>query len=158
MAVSGDDFRKALGHLASGVSVVTANIEGERPAGITVTSFTSLSLSPPLVLVSIEHRAWLHDRLRVGQAFAVNILSAEQEHLSRRFASNAGDQFTDVAHAPGANRAPLLSGALTTIECRVVERCAGGDHTIVIGEVEATVVSQGDPLLHWRRKYGRIVQ
>jgi flavin reductase (DIM6/NTAB) family NADH-FMN oxidoreductase RutF len=158
MAVSGDEFRKALGHLAAGVSVVTTQLPSGSFAGITVTSFTSLSLSPPLVLVCIDKRAGLHDQLAIGQAFAVNLLAAHQEHVSRRFASSAGDQFAEMPHRPGSTGAPILEGALAAIECRVVERHAGGDHTIVVGQVEATHIGNGDPLLHWRGKYGRIVQ
>ena len=158
MAVSGDDFRKALGHLAAGVSVVTTELPGGKFAGITVTSFTSLSLSPPLVLVCIDKRASLHEPLAVGQAFAVNMLASDQEHHSKRFASSAGDQFAEIPHRPGSTGAPVLEGALAAIECRVVERHLGGDHTIVVGQVEATHIGNGDPLLHWRGKYGRIVQ
>jgi flavin reductase (DIM6/NTAB) family NADH-FMN oxidoreductase RutF len=158
MTVSGDEFRKALGHLAAGVSVVTTVLADGTPAGITVTSFSSLSLSPPLVLVCIDKRARLHDPLAEGHAFAVNLLSGEQEHVSRRFASSAGDQFADIPTKPGSTGVPIIEGALAAIECHVAQRHEGGDHTIIVGRVVATHVGAGDPLLHWRGKYGRIVQ
>lgn len=158
MTVSGDEFRKALGHLAAGVSVVTTVLADGTRAGITVTSFTSLSLSPPQVLVCVDKRARLHDPLAEGHSFAVNFLSGEQEHVSRRFATSAGDQFADIPSQAGANGAPIIEGALAAIECQVVQRHEGGDHTIIVGKVLATHIGAGDPLLHWRGKYGRIVQ
>ncbi len=158
MPVASDEFRKALGHLAAGVSVITADIAGERKIGMTVTSFTSLSLSPPLVLVCVDHRAWIHGRLPMGHAFAVNLLAEHQEAVSKRFASSVGDQFAEIAHRAGASGAPLLDDAITALECRVTSLLPGGDHTIVVGEVEAVHVAGGQPLLHWRGKYGKIVQ
>jgi flavin reductase (DIM6/NTAB) family NADH-FMN oxidoreductase RutF len=156
MAVKGDEFRHALGHLAAGVSVITADIPGERLAGMTATAVCSLSLTPPLVLVCIDHRAWLHDRLTVGQAFAINLLAADQQDVSHRFASKTGDRFAETAHKPGATGAPIIDGVLGAIECRVVERHSGGDHTIVVGEVDSTTIGEAQPLLHWRGKYGNL--
>jgi flavin reductase (DIM6/NTAB) family NADH-FMN oxidoreductase RutF len=156
MPVSKEEFRRALGHFAAAVAVVTTKLSGGGRAGITVTAFSSLSLEPPLVLVCIDLRARLHDELQKGHAFAVNILKEDQELVSRRFASSKGDQFEDVGAIEGSGGAPLLVGALTTIECRVVDRLPGGDHTIVVGEVESAQINEGKPLLYFRGGYAQL--
>jgi len=159
MAVKPDEFRHALGQLAAGVSVLTAWVDGAGPSGMTVTSFTSLSLTPPLALVCVDKRAWLHDRLEVGQPFAINVLCSQQEHAARRFASRGGrDPFADVPHSIGPHGVPRLAGALAVVGLRVTERLPGGDHTIVIGEVEWTETDVGEPLMHWRGQYARVEQ
>ncbi len=156
MPTDSNEFRHALGHLAAGVSVITAQVDGERPAGMTVTSFTSVSLTPPLVLVCVDRRAWLHDRLPLGQVFAVNMLAADQEAVSRRFAHHQGDPFANTPHEFGWQGAPLICGAVAAVVCRVVDRHPGGDHTILVGEVEQTRIGEGQPLLHWRGRYGHL--
>jgi flavin reductase (DIM6/NTAB) family NADH-FMN oxidoreductase RutF len=156
MPISKEEFRRALGHFAAAVTVVTTKLDDDRRAGITVTAFSSLSLEPPLVLVCIDKRASLHDALTKGHAFAVNILKEDQELVSRRFASSQGDQFEDVGATEGASGSPLLVGALTTIECRVVDRLPGGDHTIVVGEVESGQVNEGKPLVYFRGGYAQL--
>jgi flavin reductase (DIM6/NTAB) family NADH-FMN oxidoreductase RutF len=145
-----------MGHFAASVTVVTARLQDGSRAGITVTAFASLSLDPPLVLVCIDHRARLHDELRSGGYFAVNILQEDQELVSRRFASSQGDQFQDVGATEGATGSPLITGALACIECRVVDRLPGGDHTIVIGEVESTQINEGKPLVYFRGGYAQL--
>lgn len=152
MSVTKEQFREALGHFASSVTVVTANC-GDRLAGITVTAFCSVSLEPPLVLVCIDKQAWLHDRLQPGAALAVNILSETQESLSRRFASSSPDQFSGIGYVLGVGGAPLLDGVLAAIECRVTESFPGGDHTIFVVEVVATRIGEGKPLLYFRGRY-----
>jgi flavin reductase (DIM6/NTAB) family NADH-FMN oxidoreductase RutF len=153
MPVDKAEFRRALGHFAAGVSVVTSRFDDGQIAGITVTAFSSLSLEPPLVLVCIDRRAKIHDRLQPGGNFAVNLLRDDQELVSRRFASSQGDQFQEIGFAPGLSGAPLLEGAIAAVECRIVNLLAGGDHTIVLGEVEATQVHEGKPLLYFRGGY-----
>jgi flavin reductase (DIM6/NTAB) family NADH-FMN oxidoreductase RutF len=155
MAVEQAEFRRALGHFAAGVTVVTTKHEGKH-AGITVTAFSSLSLEPPLVLVCIDKRARMHDRLPVGGAFAVNMLAEDQEIVSRHFASSKGDPFQEVGFHEGASGAPLLAGAIAIVECKVVDRLPGGDHTIIVGEVEATHVREGKPLLYFRGGYAQL--
>jgi flavin reductase (DIM6/NTAB) family NADH-FMN oxidoreductase RutF len=157
MPVTPDEFRLALGHLAAGVSVVTAQLAGQPPSGMTVTSFTSLSLDPPLVLACIDKRVLMHDLLTIGQAFALNMLSCEQDRLSRRFAGKlGGDPFAEFGHTVGPGGVPVLEGALAVVGCRVVDRLPGGDHVIVVGEVHWTQIGAGEPLVHWRGKYGRV--
>jgi flavin reductase (DIM6/NTAB) family NADH-FMN oxidoreductase RutF len=153
MTVSKDEFRRALGHFASSVTVVTCRSEDGRPLGITVSAFSSLSLDPPLVLICIDKRASLHDHLKEGDHFAVNILAEDQELISRRFASKVEDRFEGIGYREGDVGAPLISGALATIECRIVHSYPGGDHTIIVGEVLATEVSNGRPLAYFRGGY-----
>lgn len=154
MAVEKADFRRALGHFAAGVTVVTSKFADGELGGITVTAFSSLSLDPPLVLVCIDKRARMHDRLEKGGNFAVNILADDQEVVARRFASSDPDPFREIGYSPGLSGAPVIHGALAAVECRIVERLPGGDHTIIIGEVEATQVRAGKPLLYFRGGYG----
>ena len=153
MPVSKDEFRAALGHFAASVAVLTTKTTEGRHAGITVTAFTSLSLDPPLVLVCIDKRAKLHSQLQVGRAFAVNFLAADQETLSRRFASSHGEQFDGVGFQEGSLGVPLLNDVLTAIECQTVDLHDGGDHTIVVGQVESTHLGHGKPLVYFRGGY-----
>ena len=156
MPVDKSEFRRALGHFAAGVTVVTSKFDGEKIGGVTVTAFTSLSLEPPLVLVCIDKRAKIHDRLKVGGNFAVNILRDDQELASRRFASGQGDQFHEIGYALGVSGAPVLEGAIAVVECRIVNLLPGGDHTIVVGEVEGTRIREGKPLLYFRGGYTQL--
>jgi flavin reductase (DIM6/NTAB) family NADH-FMN oxidoreductase RutF len=153
MAVSNEEFRSALGRFASGVTVVTARGADDQPLGITVSAFSSVSLDPPLVLVCVDKRASLHDHMTEGARFAVNILSEDQELISRRFASKDEDRFNGTAYRDSAQGVPLLDGALASLECRVVCSYPGGDHTIIVGEVESTNIGDGKPLAYFRGGY-----
>jgi flavin reductase (DIM6/NTAB) family NADH-FMN oxidoreductase RutF len=153
MSVEKAEFRRALGHFAAGVTVVTSKLDDGQVAGITVTAFSSLSLEPPLVLVCIDKRARIHDRLQAGGNFAVNLLSQDQELVSRRFASSEPDPFREIGYRDGLTGAPVIEGAIATVECRIVERLPGGDHTIIVGQVEATHFAEGKPLVYFRGGY-----
>lgn len=153
MPINPDDFRRALGHFATGVTVVTACAENGSPAGITVSAFSSLSLEPPLVLICIDKKAYLHKFLSDGTPFVVNLLAADQEALSRRFASRDPDRFAGVGYSVSSLGAPLLNDVLATIECRSVAQHDGGDHTIFVGEVQSASVREGTPLLYFRGGY-----
>ena len=157
MPVSKDEFRIALSRFVSGVTVVTTLGKDNRPAGITVSAFSSVSLEPPLVLACIDRRASLHDYLGEGRHFAVNILAEGQEDLSRRFASKDQERFYDEGYRQGVSGAPLLEGALAYIECRVVHAYPGGDHTIIVGEVESASVAEHKPLAYYRGCYAELV-
>ncbi len=156
MPVDKAEFRRALGHFAAGVTVVTAKDPTHKLGGITVTAFSSLSLEPPLVLICIDKRARMHDRLPVGGYFAVNMLADDQELVSREFASSKGDPFLSIGHHEGATGAPLIDGTIAAVECKIVDHLAGGDHTIVVGEVEATHIREGKPLVHFRGGYCQV--
>ncbi|HKP10528.1 MAG TPA: flavin reductase family protein [Blastocatellia bacterium] len=156
MPISKDEFRSAMSRFASGVTVVTAKTEDGQPSGLTVSSFASLSLEPPLVLICIDKRASIHDLLVEGRHFAVNVLGEEQEILSRRFASRDADRFSGTGYADGVTGMPLLNDVLVAIECRIVHTYPGGDHTIVVGEVEHAAVSDGKPLAYFRGGYAQL--
>jgi flavin reductase (DIM6/NTAB) family NADH-FMN oxidoreductase RutF len=156
MPVNNDEFRGALGRFASSVSVVTSKCSDGELRGITVSAFSSVSLNPPLILICIDNRSTLIEHLSEGCAFAVNILGEEQETLSRRFASKEANRFEGIGYREGVSGAPLLEHALATLECKVVNNYAGGDHTIVVGEVEATGLTENKPLLYFRGGYARL--
>jgi flavin reductase (DIM6/NTAB) family NADH-FMN oxidoreductase RutF len=152
MPIDDAHFRLAMSHFASGVTVVTTSHEG-RPYGMTVASFASLSLHPPLVLVCIERSVKTHDAIAASGKYGVSILSSAQSDISSKFASRSEDKFTGVDLVPGSLDVPLIAGALTAIECRVYDRLPGGDHTIFIGEVLKIHTTDGDPLLYFRSGY-----
>jgi len=158
MPVTETEFRAALGRFASGVTVVTARDAQARPRGITVSSFASLSLSPPLVLIAIGKGASTHEALTRTDRFAVNVLHEAQEALAGRFAMPAGtvDQFDGVPTRTGIGDVPLIEDTLAAIECRIVDRFPGGDHTIFVGEVERVAARDGHPLLYFSGRYGRL--
>jgi flavin reductase (DIM6/NTAB) family NADH-FMN oxidoreductase RutF len=156
MPVSKDEFRSAMSRFASGVTVVTAKTESNQPTGLTVSSFASLSLEPPLVLVCIDKRASIHDLLVEGRHFGVNVLSADQEILSRRFAARDTDRFSGTGYVDGVTGVPLLNDVIMAIECRIVHTYPGGDHTIVIGEVEHVTFGDGKPLAYFRGGYAQL--
>lgn len=156
MPVNNEEFRGALSRFASGVSVVTSKGKDGKLHAITVSAFSSLSLNPPLILICIDNRSSLLEHLAAGCSFAVNILGEEQEMLSRRFAAKEPDRFEGIGYQEGVSGSPLLDDALTTLECQVVDNYAGGDHTIVVGEVEATHLTDNKPLLYFRGGYAKL--
>ena len=145
-------FRQVLGHFGSGVTVVTTAHAG-RLVGLTVSSFSSLSLRPPLVLVCIDNAAGSHAAISAAGKFAVNILAEGQEYLSRRFASTEAEKFTAGTFELSPRGLPLISGALAQIECTLHSTLPGGDHTIFVGEVQAAQCHDGRPLLYYRSGY-----
>lgn len=149
-------FRSVLSRFASGVTVVTAVDDGGLDHGITVSAFCSLSLKPPLILVCIDHGTVMHRILESASAFAVNVLAAEQEELARRFSDPDNDRFDGTAYARGANGAAVLTGAAAHLECELTHRFEGGDHTIVVGSVQAAATSELHPLLYYRGGYARL--
>jgi flavin reductase (DIM6/NTAB) family NADH-FMN oxidoreductase RutF len=152
MPIDDGHFRLALSHFASGVTVVTTAHDGQL-FGMTVASFASLSLHPPLVLVCIERSVKTHDGIAAAGKFGVSILSSTQADISAKFASRSDDKFNGVELIEGDLDVPLIAGALTAIECRLYDRLPGGDHTIFIGEVMKIHTTEGDPLLYFRSGY-----
>ena len=145
-------FRQALGHFASGVTVVTTAHDGHL-YGMTVSSFASLSLRPPLILICVESALTTRTAISESGQFAVNILEKRQEHLSRRFATRDNDKFVGVAWHSSRFGLPVLEGALAVIECQLRDTFPGGDHTIFVSEVLDAEIGQGSPLLYYRRGY-----
>jgi flavin reductase (DIM6/NTAB) family NADH-FMN oxidoreductase RutF len=153
MALTPTEFRTALRSFAAGVTVVTTRDREGLPSGLTASAFTSVSLTPPLVLVCVDHAATAHPDLRERGWFAVNVLRREQEALSRRFAVSGGDKFRGVPYREGSTGLPLLDGALATLECRIVETHEAGDHTIFVGLVESASGTGGRPLVYFHGGY-----
>lgn len=144
-----DDFRHALAHFASGVAIVTTMEPDGTPQGLTINSFSSLSLDPPLVLFGLRNASRLHEVFSRARGFAVNVLGADQHALMRRFAG-PGDRFSGIAYDQGFDAAPLLSGVILQLECEVHSIQPGGDHAIVIGAARKARCFPGAPLLYWR--------
>ena len=156
MTLDPSTFRAALGRFASGITIVTAQDRDGRDVGMTVSAFSSLSLTPPLILVCIDNGASVAPVLEHCEHLAVNILAEDQEPLSRRFAERELDRFEGVAVTRGENGVALLSGALANLECRVVARHPAGDHTILVAEVREAALREGHPLLYYRSGYRRL--
>lgn len=152
MAVDDATFKLAMSHFASGVTVVTTEHEG-RQYGLTVASFASLSLHPPLVLVCIEKSVKSHDAIAAAGKFGVSILDRGQAEVSGRFASKTEDKFAGVGVVAGEGGVPLIAGAICMLSCRVQAQLPGGDHSIFVGEVVAAQTSEGVPLVYYRSAY-----
>jgi flavin reductase (DIM6/NTAB) family NADH-FMN oxidoreductase RutF len=150
------DFCLACAQFATGVAVATVLDPAGAPHGITVNSFTSVSLDPPLVLICIGHAAGILAHFRTSPSFGINVLSETQEHLSLRFAERGRDRFGDIPWAPGETGVPLIPGVLGAIECRRVRTETAGDHDIFIGEVVGTSVRGGRPLIYYGSAYRRL--
>ncbi|WP_078973123.1 flavin reductase family protein [Streptomyces sp. MMG1533] len=171
--VSNDEFRAALSRLAAGVVLVTAQeppldpddpqAPGGEDVGMTATAFMSVSLDPPLVLVSLREGSRMDDLLDEQPLWAVSVLSESQRHIAGRFAMKGriSDRllFEDIPYVRGeASGAPLVGGALATLECRTQQRVPAGDHVLVIGRVlTATLPSaDGGPLTYFRGRYRQL--
>jgi len=156
MSVDAASFRQALGQFASGVTVVTTRDAAGRPLGLTVSAFCSVSLRPPLVLVCIDHRSEANAGMRESGLFAVNVLAADQEDVSRRFAAPGRAKLEGFAFAEGQHGLPLVPGALAHVECRVRSFHDEGDHAVWVGEVRTLSAHPGRPLLYHAGDYRRL--
>jgi flavin reductase (DIM6/NTAB) family NADH-FMN oxidoreductase RutF len=158
LVIAPDDFRRVLGHFASGVTIVTTCDADARPTGLTASAFTSVSLDPPLILVCVDHKSQSHPVLLERGSFAINVLREDQEALSRRFASTRLDKFDGVPYTLSPLGLPLIDGALAHLECVTVARHVEGDHTIFVGRVERAGHGDGPPLLYYRGRYDRLAR
>jgi flavin reductase (DIM6/NTAB) family NADH-FMN oxidoreductase RutF len=154
--VSSDEFRHACGRFATGVTIATVLDSAGAPHGLTVSSFTSVSLEPPLVSICLGHAVTQLDLFRESNFIGINILSDTQQHLSEHFARRGHDRFLSVSWSPGETGVPLIEGALVTIECRVEQRIPVGDHDIYVGLMVAASVSEASPLLHFAGNYRKL--
>jgi flavin reductase (DIM6/NTAB) family NADH-FMN oxidoreductase RutF len=146
-------YRRTCARFATGITVVTVVDEDGHPHGMTVNSFSSVSLDPPLVLVSIDLRTAILGHFITSNWFAINILAEHQEHLSRRFSSPSENRFHGVAWHLGESGVPLLDGVLAQLECLVTTTFEAGDHTVLIGEVREAAYSDGRPLVFFNSSY-----
>jgi flavin reductase (DIM6/NTAB) family NADH-FMN oxidoreductase RutF len=152
MPLDPDDFRQALSRFASGVTVVTV-AAGDELHGMTASAFASVSLEPPRILVCLDKSSRTRALLTEVGSFAVSVLSADQETISRAFANTGPKPFERSSHKLGENGAPLLDGALAWLECSVTDIIDGGDHDIVLGDVTAGSSADGEPLIYFDRRY-----
>ncbi|SRR5690606_19276857 len=159
MAISSEAYRDVLRHFPSGVTLVTLATGGERH-GLTVSAFASISPEPPLIAVAIDQRHRAYTLLEQPDAvFAVNILGADQQELSDRFAwSSEDDRFALGNWSRAVTGAPVLVDALAWLDCTIVARHVAGTHTLYVGEVMASAVPRpdGPPLVYWNRDYRRL--
>ena len=152
------DFRRVCGKFPTGVTVTTLVGADGKPYGITLSSFTSLSLTPPLVLVCIDHRAAICAHCGVGKHFGINILSEGQRDLSVQFSQNWSDRFLKVRWRPGITGVPLLEDVPGALECITTEMIRVGDHWIVIGQALHVKTSEKPPLAYFESSYGKVAR
>lgn len=156
MTVGPNELRSVLRLWASGITVVTAG-RGGVLHGMTVSSFSAVSLEPPLISVNIERRTRTHALMTEAGAFAVSILASDQRDLARRFGGGVPDteeRLTGVPHGLGKLGSPLLEGCLASLECRVHATLPAGTHTVIVGEVVDWNIARGkSPLLYWQREF-----
>jgi flavin reductase (DIM6/NTAB) family NADH-FMN oxidoreductase RutF len=150
-------FRRTLGMFATGVTVLTARV-GEQVHGMTANAFMSVSLQPPLVLVSVDRRARMCDLLHEGRRFGVNVLEAHQAGLSDRFAGRKHDDEEALPQFDIVHETPLIDGALAHLVARVARSYWGGDHSLFLGHVEYARYGEGEPLLFHGGRYERLTR
>ncbi|HBO4735717.1 TPA: flavin reductase [Pseudomonas aeruginosa] len=154
-AIEPFSFREALGHYASGITVITSHIDDE-PIGFTCQSFYSVSMSPPLVSFSVKSNSYSYPKIRQAGRFAVNILSGEQVKISNQFARQSTDKWHGVEWQASPLGNPLIVGSLHWLDCEIHAEHAAGDHLIVIGEVKALNLQEAaatQPLLYFKGQY-----
>jgi len=158
LAIEPLSFREALGHYASGITVITSHIEGE-PIGFTCQSFYSVSMNPPLVSFSVMSNSASYPKIRQAGRFAVNILSGEQVRISNQFARRGTDKWHDVDWQASPLGNPIIDGSLHWLDCDIHAEHVAGDHLIVIGEVKALNLQEAaatQPLLYFKGQYCKI--
>ena len=150
------ELRRVMGHFATGVTVVTTKDKAGTPFGLTANAFTSLSLTPPLALICIDKAVQCYSCFEESKIFAVNVLSEDQEELSRRFATKGIEKFAGVKWHLSEDGLARLDGAISHIECKIVRSYDGGDHTIYVGEIFRATTSSERPLIFFKSKYHRL--
>lgn len=159
MTIDAAGYRQIIGHFATGVTVITTSVNGWLH-GMTANAVTSVSLNPLLLLICVDKSARAHQEIDAAGRFGVNILSADQEHVSRTFAEKRRPEEGSLAgldYHLGAHGTPVIDGSLAYMECEITDRCEGGDHTIFIGKVlEGAVTGDAHPLLFFRGGYRQL--
>ena len=154
------EFRRALGHFATGVTVVTVERDGAHVHGMTANSFTSVSLEPPLISVCVDERARILPMLKEKRRFGVSVLKHDQQGISEYFAKpeqpHDAMERLGISYCWTAEKIPLLENVLCQLSCRLSGVHVAGDHTIVIGEVHSANFFEGEPLLFYRGQYHSI--
>jgi flavin reductase (DIM6/NTAB) family NADH-FMN oxidoreductase RutF len=155
MPIGEADFKKAMSQFASGVTVVTTELDGAL-FGMTVASFASLSLDPPLVLICVGRNMQTHNAIAGAGRFGVSILGQSQQQLSNHFASKLDDKFAGIDYRLGRSGVPLLNGSICTLECSLFQQLDGGDHSIFAGLVETAETAEDAPLVYFRSGYRQL--
>jgi flavin reductase (DIM6/NTAB) family NADH-FMN oxidoreductase RutF len=156
MTIGAEDFRRALATHAAGVVVVTA-APGGTPVGLTATSFSSVSLRPPLVSFYVAQSSTTWPALREAPTFGVNVLASHQKEVAARFARRGIDRFAETTWTPGPEGVPVLDEVAAHLHCRPRHTAEVGDHILVVGLVIAADVRAGRPLLYHQGRFGRFV-
>lgn len=151
--IDSKEFRRAAGKFLTGVTVATSRAADGTPHGLTVNSFTTVSLAPPLILFCIDNRTRSINHFVKTGFFAINVLSESQRALSARFADPTADRFTGLDWHEGKTGSPLFAGCLATIECKLAQTVEAGDHLILVGEVLHLTHTDGDPLAYFSGSY-----
>lgn len=154
-------FRKAMGCLAAGVSIVTSADADGTPFGLTATAVCSVSLDPPIVLACLAASSTTHGAIMIGNRFALNFLGQRDAELARRFSSTATDKFVGVSWRAGPSGCPVFPGALAVCECVVEQAVSAGDHTVFFGRVVNVEIADGaecDPLIHFLSSYRSLTE
>jgi flavin reductase (DIM6/NTAB) family NADH-FMN oxidoreductase RutF len=147
------EFRRACGRFATGVTIATVRDAKGSPHGLTVSSFTSVSLDPPLILICLGHAVSAIHHFRAATHFGINVLGVGQRVLADRFARKGQDRFDGLEWQAGVTGVPLLPGVLAAIECAIHRVVPMGDHDILVGEVMHAQANEGEPLLHFAGAY-----
>ncbi len=151
-----DEFRRACGRFSTGVTIASVLDADGTPHGLTVSSFTSVSLEPPLILICLGHLVTAINSFRACRYFGINVLSEDQQELSERFARKGEDRFNGLPWEPGQTGVPLIPGTLAGIECEVRNRYTEGDHDILVGEILYSRVAAGEPLIYFAGQYRKL--
>jgi flavin reductase (DIM6/NTAB) family NADH-FMN oxidoreductase RutF len=153
--ITPDSFRRCCAQFATGVCIATV-FDGQ-PLGLTINSFTSVSLHPPIVLIALDREAKLTERFQRQHIFAINILAEAQRELSSTFAWKPENRFEGIAWHRSERGAPVIEGALAVLECRLIRVLPVGDHDVLFGEaLAASVAGEGDPLIYFRSRYASV--
>ena len=148
------EFTRACGRFATGVTVASVRDAAGTPHGLTVNSFTSVSLDPPMILVCIGHEASVIEYFRQASHFGISILTEEQRPLSDHFARKGHDRFDGVSWHAGTTGVPLIDGGVASLECALTSQVAAGDHDIFVGTVVTTYIHEDTrPLLYFASRY-----
>lgn len=158
MSISAAEFKQAMQLWASGVTVITTSSTQNGMQGMTVTAFSSVSAEPAHILCCLNGAAETVEGIDASQFFVVNFLTSMQQHTSNQFAGDCSqeERFKNNAWHTAVTGAPLLSDSLVSLECKLVEKVQAGSHWIVIGEVQASEMRTGEPLLYYRTDYHKL--
>ena len=151
--VGNEEFRHACGRFATGVTIATVLDARGRPHGLTVNSFTSISLTPPLVSICLGLNVTVLESFREAEYYGINVLADNQREVSDRFARKGLDRFANISWHRGKTGAPVIAGCLANLECAMRQRIACGDHEIFVAEVVHTQINSGTPLIFYASAY-----